>query len=255
MVITAHCDGGSRGNPGPSGFGAVLENEKGETIARLSQYLGNQTNNFAEYSGLIAVLEYAVNSHITHLKVVSDSQVMVRQMLHAYKVNSPSLKPLWCKAQELSTKLTRFEIEHTLRAGNKEADELANQAMDRGHGAIAEATPQVHGNVAAVQVAGPKRDLQTCDHLGGDVEFIDAPWDEEDDALLYGEEEFVGPLVPAQASQKTVFEVVESVEYRIITSERELIATTPSKEWADKIVAALNLSSLPQEELTELQGF
>jgi ribonuclease HI len=254
MVITAHCDGGSRGNPGPSGFGAVLESEKGESIARLSQYLGNQTNNFAEYSGLIAVLEYAVNSRITHLKVVSDSQVMVRQMQHAYKVNSPSLKPLWCKAQELSTKLTRFEIEHTLRAGNKDADELANQAMDRGHGAIAEATPQVHWNAAAVPVAGPKRDLPAGDKVGGNVESIDDQWD-RDDALLYGEEDFVESLVPAQPSPKTVFEVVESLEYRIITSERELIATTPSKEWADKMVVALNLSSLPQHELTKLQGF
>lgn len=254
MIITAHCDGGSRGNPGPSGFGAVLENEKGETVARLSQYLGNQTNNFAEYSGLIAVLEYAVNSHITHLKVVSDSQVMVRQMEGAYKVNSPSLKPLWCKAQDLSSKLTRFAIEHTLRAGNKEADDLANQAMDRGHGAIAEATPQVHGNVAAVQVAEPKSDLSTGDSFGGDVEFIDDPWDEKVDGLQYGENSFVEPLMEAQPSLKSVFNVVERVEYRIITSELELIATTPSKEWADKIVAALNLSSFPQKDLTKLQG-
>ena len=92
MVITAHCDGGSRGNPGPAGFGAILEDKQNKVVARLSQYLGVQTNNFAEYSALIGVLSYAIERGYKTLSVVSDSQVMVRQIQGAYKVNSSSLK-------------------------------------------------------------------------------------------------------------------------------------------------------------------
>ncbi len=131
---TAHCDGGSRGNPGPSGYGAVIEDPKGQTVARMSQFLGIQTNNYAEYSGLLAVLEWAIANGAKSLRVISDSELMVKQMKGQYKVKSPGLRPLWEEAKRRAARLDRFEIRHTLRGGNKEADRLANEAMDKGMG-------------------------------------------------------------------------------------------------------------------------
>jgi len=131
---TAHCDGGSRGNPGPSGYGAVIEDPKGQTVARMSQFLGIQTNNYAEYSGLLAVLEWAIANGAKCLRVISDSELMVKQMKGQYKVKSPGLRPLWEEAKRRAARLDRFEIRHTLRGGNKEADRLANEAMDKGMG-------------------------------------------------------------------------------------------------------------------------
>ena len=133
--FTAHCDGGSRGNPGPSGYGAVIQDPQGHTVARLSQFLGTQTNNYAEYQGLLAVLDWAIRNGASRLKVVSDSELMVNQMKGRYKVSSPALRPLFDQAKLLSKKLEKFEITHTLRGGNKEADRLANEAMDKGQGA------------------------------------------------------------------------------------------------------------------------
>jgi ribonuclease HI len=130
--FTAHCDGGSRGNPGPSGYGAVIEDPQGQVVARLSRFLGRQTNNYAEYSGLLAVLEWALGNGAKQMRVVSDSELMVKQMKGLYKVKSPGLIPLWQEAKRRAARLERFEMRHTLRGGNKEADRLANEAMDKG---------------------------------------------------------------------------------------------------------------------------
>ncbi|KAA6461249.1 ribonuclease HI family protein [Acidobacteria bacterium AB60] len=132
--LTAHCDGGSRGNPGPAGYGAVLEDGQGRVVARLSEFLGVQTNNYAEYSGLLACLKWALQHGHKRLRLISDSELMVKQMKGQYKVASPSLRPLWEEAKQLARQLERFEMSHTLRGGNKEADRLANEAMDRGMG-------------------------------------------------------------------------------------------------------------------------
>ena len=131
---TAHCDGGSRGNPGPSGYGAVIEDPNGKVVARLSEFLGRQTNNFAEYKGLLSVLAWAQQHGARRLRVVSDSELMVKQMKGQYKVASPGLRPLWEEARRLAQQLEGFEMRHTLRGGNKEADQLANDAMDKGMG-------------------------------------------------------------------------------------------------------------------------
>jgi probable phosphoglycerate mutase len=131
---TAHCDGGSRGNPGPSGYGAVVEDAQSRVVARLSEYLGKQTNNYAEYSGLLAVLRWALEHGHKRLRVVSDSELMVKQMKGQYKVNSPGLLPLFQEARRMAARLERFEMRHTLRGGNQEADRLANEAMDKGMG-------------------------------------------------------------------------------------------------------------------------
>jgi len=130
--ISAHCDGGSRGNPGPAGYGALVQDAGGKVLAELSEFLGIRTNNFAEYSGLLAVLQYALDHGHPRLRVVSDSELMVKQIQGKYKVNSPDLKPLWQEARSRIARLEAFEISHALRHKNKDADRLANEAMDRG---------------------------------------------------------------------------------------------------------------------------
>ena len=132
--IVAYCDGGSRGNPGPSGYGVSIEDAAGHPIADLSEFLGVKTNNFAEYSGLLAALEYALAHGYPQLRVIADSELMVKQMKGQYRVNSPELRPLWEEAKRRVAGLERFEIQHVLRGKNKRADALANQAMDRGTG-------------------------------------------------------------------------------------------------------------------------
>ena len=134
--FTAHCDGGSRGNPGPSGYGAVIEDANGQTVARLSEFVGRQTNNFAEYSGLLAVLRWALENGAKRLRVVSDSELMVKQMKGQYKVASPVLRPLFEEAKRLAGRLERFEMRHTLRGGNKEADRLANSLLQAARGVL-----------------------------------------------------------------------------------------------------------------------
>ena len=132
--LVAHSDGGARGNPGPAGYGVVVQDETGRKVAALSQYLGHQTNNFAEYQGLIAALEYAVAHGPRALKVVSDSELLVRQIKGIYKVKNAALKDLHARAKQLIAQLDWFSIGHALREHNQEADQLANEAMDKGMG-------------------------------------------------------------------------------------------------------------------------
>jgi ribonuclease HI len=132
--VTAFCDGGSRGNPGPAGYGVFVQAEDGAPLAELSDFLGVRTNNFAEYQGLLAALAWAVEHHVDALRVVSDSELMVKQIKGQYSVKSPDLKPLYEEAKRRAAKLDRFEMQHVLRGKNKEADRLANEAMDRGMG-------------------------------------------------------------------------------------------------------------------------
>lgn len=132
--LIAHVDGGARGNPGPAGFGVILREGAGNSVAEISEYLGHQTNNFAEYSGLLAALHYAIEHDYTALTVFSDSELMVKQIRGQYKVSSPALKELHAKARSLIGRLDSFAITHVLREKNRDADRLANLAMDRGTG-------------------------------------------------------------------------------------------------------------------------
>jgi ribonuclease HI len=151
--LTAFIDGGARGNPGPAGYGVAFEDEVGRPVANLSEYLGHQTNNYAEYSGLLAALHYTLRHGFKALKVVSDSELMVKQINGQYKVSSPTLKELHQQAMKQIDQLDCFEIRHVLRAENHKADGLANMAMDRGMG---KRTPAVSaaevGGAAAVVV-------------------------------------------------------------------------------------------------------
>ena len=131
----ANVDGGSRGNPGPAAYGVVVRDPRGEIVARLKKYIGNNTNNVAEYFGLIAALDYAQNHGIRALRIESDSELMVKQLRGQYKVKSEELKPLFERAKKMSQTFESFRISHVYREQNKEADALVNQALDETSGA------------------------------------------------------------------------------------------------------------------------
>jgi probable phosphoglycerate mutase len=167
--VTANTDGGARGNPGPAGYGVVVEDESGQRLAELSEFIGHKTNNVAEYSALIAALEWAEANGQSKLRVISDSELMVKQIQGKYKVNSPDLRPMWEDARRRIARLDKFEIQHALRHKNKVADGLANRAMDRGMGRSPEAeTPAAPARAAApLRTAAPSavRPAPTQTHL------------------------------------------------------------------------------------------
>ncbi|HEU4520875.1 MAG TPA: ribonuclease HI family protein [Thermoanaerobaculia bacterium] len=133
LKVTAFVDGASRGNPGPAGYGVYMTTETGDTI-EISGFLGTTTNNVAEYEGLLEALRSAADEGATELEVVSDSELLVKQMLGVYRVKHPNLIPLHQQARQMVRRFRRFSIRHTLRAGNKDADRLANIAVDRASG-------------------------------------------------------------------------------------------------------------------------
>jgi ribonuclease HI len=131
-VHVANIDGASRGNPGPASYGVVLRDPDGKIVLELAKNIGRETNNVAEYFALLAALDYAMIHGISSLRIRSDSELLVRQMQGVYKVKSPDLKPLQERAAKLSRQLQYFAIEHVRRELNKDADALANVALDAG---------------------------------------------------------------------------------------------------------------------------
>jgi probable phosphoglycerate mutase len=131
-VYLANIDGASRGNPGPASYAIVIRDPDGKIALELGKKLGQTTNNVAEYYALLAALDYATSNRITALRVRSDSELLVRQMQGRYKVKSPDLKPLYERALKLVRQIHYFKIEHVRRELNKDADALANVALDSG---------------------------------------------------------------------------------------------------------------------------
>src|SRR3984957_1425759 len=131
-VHIANIDGASRGNPGPASYAVVIRDPEGKVALELAKRLGRETNNVAEYYALLAALDYAAANGITALRIRSDSELLVRQMQGRYKVKSPELKPLYERAQKVSRQLGYFVIEHVRREQNRDADALANVALDSG---------------------------------------------------------------------------------------------------------------------------
>jgi probable phosphoglycerate mutase len=129
-VYVANIDGASRGNPGPASYAVVLRDPEGKIALELAKNIGRETNNVAEYFALLAALDYATSHNIAALRVRSDSELLVRQMQGRYKVKSPDLKPLHERAAKLSRQLQYFAIEHVRRELNRDADALANVALD-----------------------------------------------------------------------------------------------------------------------------
>jgi ribonuclease HI len=131
-VYVANIDGASRGNPGPASYAVVLRDPSGKVVLELAKNLGRETNNVAEYYALLAALDYAASHDIAALRIRSDSELLVRQMQGRYKVKSPDLKPLHERAKKHVRGLEYFVIEHVPREQNRDADGLANVALDRG---------------------------------------------------------------------------------------------------------------------------
>src|SRR5690348_14895102 len=131
-VHIAQIDGASRGNPGPAAYAVIVKDASGKVVFQLGKKLGRQTNNVAEYYALLAALDYAAGHGIKALRIRSDSELLVRQIKGQYKVKSADLKPLHERALKLARQLEYFVIEHVMREMNREADALANQALDGG---------------------------------------------------------------------------------------------------------------------------
>jgi ribonuclease HI len=131
MPHTLHIDGGARGNPGPAGVGVVIHNaDQSEPVFEAGYYLGETTNNVAEYQGLIRGLEQALERGINDIQVISDSELVVKQIHRKYRVKAANLKPLFETATQLLGRFENWDVTHTRRENNKRADELANLAMD-----------------------------------------------------------------------------------------------------------------------------
>lgn len=129
-MITAYFDGGARSNPGPAGYGVYIVDDAGTVVAELSGSLGIATNNVAEYNGLLAALQWAIDNNIAAITVRGDSLLIIEQMRGNYKVKNEGLRPLHMKARMLVMQIGNVKFEHVPRELNKDADRLSNVGMD-----------------------------------------------------------------------------------------------------------------------------
>jgi ribonuclease HI len=158
-VHIANIDGASRGNPGPASYAVVIRDPSGKTILELAKNIGRETNNVAEYYALLAALDYATSHNISALRIRSDSELLVRQMQGRYKVKSADLKPLHERASKMAKQLGYFAIEHVRRELNRDADALANVALDQAgvlkFAATGSATSESRANSLPAQTSAP----------------------------------------------------------------------------------------------------
>lgn len=129
--VVIHTDGASRGNPGPASLGLTVTSNEGEVVFEYAEFLGEQTNNYAEYSAVKKALQLAIENQVQFVHIKSDSQFLIRQLLGEYKVKSESIKGLYTDCVALIEKLPQVDLEHVRREQNKRADELANQVLDK----------------------------------------------------------------------------------------------------------------------------
>ncbi|OFV94735.1 MAG: hypothetical protein A3H28_17225 [Acidobacteria bacterium RIFCSPLOWO2_02_FULL_61_28] len=172
--LVAYIDGGSRGNPGPAGFGVLIQDARGRTVETVSEFLGETTNNVAEYRALLAALEYATERQTKRLTVYCDSELVVRQMQGHYRVQSPGLKPLHQRAQDLARRLAEFTMKSIPREQNSFADRLANEAMDRGLSraqTTGETSAPVAESFTAIVREGKLQPLPPLPHLEEGAEY------------------------------------------------------------------------------------
>lgn len=131
MRILIHTDGAARGNPGPSGLGAVLvDADSGEVLVELARYLGIRTNNYAEWTAVEAALDEALRLGASHVDLRMDSELVARQITGRYRVKHPDLKPIHARVMAMLARLTGYTVGHVPRERNKEADRLSNVAID-----------------------------------------------------------------------------------------------------------------------------
>ncbi|MEK7213294.1 MAG: ribonuclease HI family protein [Patescibacteria group bacterium] len=131
MKLTIYTDGGARGNPGPAAAGVVIKNEAGKILAAYGEYLGKQTNNFAEYSALISGLKKARELGAREVDCILDSELVTKQMKREYKVKEPTLQKLYIQAYNAAAAFKKVNFIHTRREGNKESDRMVNEVLDK----------------------------------------------------------------------------------------------------------------------------
>lgn len=131
MKLTIYTDGGSRGNPGPAATGIVIKNDQDEPVCAYGEYLGVQTNNFAEYSALLSALKKAQGLGATEVECILDSELVVKQMNREYRVKEPTLQKIFIQVYNLASHFKKISFRHTLRSGNKEADREVNRILDQ----------------------------------------------------------------------------------------------------------------------------
>lgn len=129
--LTIYADGGARGNPGPAGIGAVILGEKGKAVAKISKYIGETTNNQAEYKALIAALTKAKELGACELEVFLDSELVVKQLNREYRVKDKDLAPLFVRVYNISLGFKKIVFKHIKREKNELADKLVNLALDK----------------------------------------------------------------------------------------------------------------------------
>lgn len=162
-TIVAYTDGGSRGNPGPAGFGVRLEAADGTLLDEFCESVGIATNNVAEYRGLIAALRWAADRHHRRVHVRSDSLLLVCQMRGQYRVKNPGLQLLHRQARELADRFERVTFEHVRREQNRDADRLANLAMDEAQRSSGVVNPASEVRAAASAPRPAKRSSRQHD--------------------------------------------------------------------------------------------
>ncbi len=131
MTHKLFTDGGARGNPGPGGIGVVIKDSQDSVIFEMSKYIGNSTNNEAEYKALIEGLKQAVEKNITDIECYTDSELMCKQILGEYKVKQEHLQILYNEVKSYEKNFIKFSIQHIRREKNKRADKLVNEALDK----------------------------------------------------------------------------------------------------------------------------
>lgn len=176
--ITVRFDGGSRGNPGPAAAGVVLEADDGTVIQAFGKFIGDATSNAAEYRGLIAGLEAAKALGAKHVRVLGDSELVIRQVLGEYRVRHEALKPLHARVMSLLGQFPRSEVVHNRRAHNALADRLANLAMDKARDVTDDELPggggASAGRVDATEAEGEVGAEYVCPKCGCRVRVIEA---------------------------------------------------------------------------------
>lgn len=130
MKVTVHTDGGARGNPGQAALGVVIKDETGKVLASYGEYLGHQTNNYAEYSALLSALKKSKELGATEVDCILDSLLVVKQMRGEYKVKEPTLQKLFVQVYNTAAQFKKVTYRHTFRDGNKEADAEVNKVLD-----------------------------------------------------------------------------------------------------------------------------
>jgi len=148
-------DGGSRGNPGPAAYGVLIRDASGGAVTKLKKYIGRFTNNVAEYYGLIAAMDYAQSHGVRAIRIESDSELLVKQMRGLYKVKSADLQPLYERALKMSKAFDSFRIDHVYREQNREADALANEALDETEGKPLR--PAAEAKAPSTGTSGPRK--------------------------------------------------------------------------------------------------